>query len=61
MSHKFLAPRTLQQNEVVERKTRTLQEMARTILAENKLPKYFWATIVNIACHILNCALVRSF
>lgn len=42
--HNFSAPKTPQQNGVVERKNRTLQEMARTILNENNLPKYFWAT-----------------
>jgi len=37
----FLAPRTLQQNEVVERKNRSLEELARNILSESSLPKYF--------------------
>ena len=35
IEHTFSAPRTPQQNGVVERKNRTLQEMARTILHEN--------------------------
>ena len=39
--HNFSSPRTPQQNGVVERKNRTLQEMARTMLNENDLPKYF--------------------
>ena len=33
--------RTLQQNGIIERKIRTLQEMVRTMLYENNLPKYF--------------------
>ena len=37
----FSAPRTPQQNGVVERKNRTLEEMARTMLCENNLPRYF--------------------
>ena len=41
IDHKFLAPRTPQQNGVVERKNRTIQEMTRTMLNENNLPKYF--------------------
>ncbi|KAG7971980.1 hypothetical protein I3843_07G162000 [Carya illinoinensis] len=41
--HNFSAPRTPQQNGVVERKNRSLQEMARTMLNENNLPSYFWA------------------
>ena len=40
INHNFSAPRTPQQNGVVERKNRTLQEMARTMLNENNLPKY---------------------
>ena len=39
--HNFSAPRTSQQNWVVEGKNRTLKEMAKTILCENNLPKYF--------------------
>ena len=41
ISHTFLSPRTPQQNGVVERKNRTLVEMARTILHEYNLPLYF--------------------
>ena len=41
INHKFSAPITHQQNAVVERKNRTLQEMARIMLNENNLPKYF--------------------
>ena len=41
ISHNFSAPRTPQQNGVVERRNRTLEEMARTMLCENNLPKYF--------------------
>ena len=41
INHTFLALGTPQQNGVVERKNRTLQEMTRTILNENNLPKYF--------------------
>ena len=44
---------------VVERKNRTLQEMARTILNENNLPKYFWAEAINTSCYVLNRILLR--
>ncbi|XP_038989467.1 uncharacterized protein LOC120113034, partial [Phoenix dactylifera] len=60
INHNFSAPRTPQQNGVVERKNRTLADMARTMLCESDLPKYFWAEAINTACHILNRALVRS-
>jgi len=39
--HNFYAPRTLQQNGVVERKNKSLEELARTMLSESSLPKYF--------------------
>ena len=45
--HNFSAPRTPQQNGVVKRKNKILQEMTRTMLNENGLPKYFWAEAVN--------------
>ena len=41
INHNFSAPKTPQQKGVVERKNRTLQEMARIMLNENNLPKYF--------------------
>ena len=58
-NHNFSTPRNPQQNGVVERKNRNLQEMARTMLNEHSLPKYFWAEAVNTACYILNRVLVR--
>jgi len=35
--HEFSSPRTSQQNGVVERNNRTLQEMARTMIHEKKI------------------------
>ena len=40
-THNFSSPRTPQQNGVVERKNRTLQEMARTMIQDYDLPLYF--------------------
>ncbi|WRX16394.1 Integrase [Theobroma cacao] len=54
LDHNFSAPRTPKQNGVVERKNRTLKEMARTMLCENNLPKYLWAEVVNTTTYILN-------
>jgi len=39
--HNFSAPRTPQQNSVVEKKNRSLEELARTMLSDSSLPKYF--------------------
>ena len=50
IDHNIFAPRTPQQNGVVERKNRILQEMARTMLNENNLPIFFfwlkWLTLL---------------
>ena len=59
ITHQFSTLRTPQQNGVVERKNRTLVEMARSMLCENGLPKYFWAEAINTTCYITNCALIR--
>ncbi|KAH9792990.1 Integrase catalytic domain-containing protein [Citrus sinensis] len=59
IEHQFSSPRTPQQNEVVERKNRSIQEIGRTMLNENSLPKYFWAEAVNTACYVLNRVLIR--
>ena len=42
ISHNFSTPRTPQQNGVVERKNRTLEEMTRTMLLSSSLPQRFW-------------------
>ena len=57
--HNFSAPRTPQQNGVVDRKNRSLEESARTILSESSLPKYFWADAVNTSCYVMKRVLIR--
>ncbi|XP_010457015.1 PREDICTED: uncharacterized protein LOC104738554 [Camelina sativa] len=59
ISHQFSAPRTPQQNGVVERKNRTLQEMARAMIHGKQVPKKFWAEALNTACYIINRVYVR--
>jgi transposase InsO family protein len=54
IKHEFSAPYTPQQNGVVERKNRTLINMARTMLGEFKTPERFWSEAVNTACHAIN-------
>ncbi|RVW49720.1 Retrovirus-related Pol polyprotein from transposon TNT 1-94 [Vitis vinifera] len=54
IKHEFSAPRTPQQNGVVERKNRVLQEMARTMLNQHELPTHFWAEAINTACYTSN-------
>ena len=31
------------------------------MLNENLLPKYFWVEVVNTACYVLNCVLIRPY
>jgi transposase InsO family protein len=54
IKHEFLAPYTPQQNGVVERKNRTLIDMARTMLDEYMTSDIFWCEAVNTACHAIN-------
>jgi hypothetical protein len=51
IKHEFSSPYTPQQNGVVERKNRTLLDMARTMLDEYKTPDRFWAEKINTACY----------
>ena len=60
ISQQFSAPRTPQQNGVVERKNRTLIEAARTMLQDAKLPTCFWAEAVSTACYIQNRFLLNK-
>jgi len=46
----FSTPRTPQQNGVVERNNKSLEELARTIFSESFLPKYFWVDVVSTTC-----------
>nr|XP_027120317.1 uncharacterized protein LOC113737262 [Coffea arabica] len=57
--HEFSIIRVPQQNGVVERKNRTLQEANRTMLSEYNLPKYFWVESINTACYTMNRVLLR--
>jgi len=59
IQHNFSALRTPQQNGVVERKNKALEEIARTLLNETNLPEYFRADAVNTACYVLNRVLIR--
>jgi hypothetical protein len=53
IKHEFSAPYTPQQNGVVERKNRTLIDMARTMLGEYKTLERFWSEAVNTARHAI--------
>jgi transposase InsO family protein len=54
IKHEFSSPYTPQQNGVVERKNRTLLDMARTMLEEYKTSDRFWVEAINTACYAIN-------
>jgi transposase InsO family protein len=54
IKHEFSSPYTPQQNSVVERKNRTLMDMARTMVEEYKTSDQFWAEAIKIACYSIN-------
>jgi transposase InsO family protein len=59
LEHQFLSPYTPSQNGVVERKNRTLCEMARTMLDEHSTSRRFWAEAVNTTCYVSNRIYLR--
>ena len=61
LEHQFSSPYVPQQNGVVERKNRTLVEMARTMLDEHRTPRRYWAEAINTACHVSNRIFLRAF
>ena len=54
------APRTPQQNRIVERKNRTIQEMARVLLHSKNVPRNLWVEAINTACYTSNRVYVRA-
>jgi len=60
IKRQFSTAQTPQQNGVVERKNKIVQEMARTMLKEAKLGDIFLGQVVLTTVHILNRGLLRS-
>ena len=61
ITHELSAPYTPQQNGIIERKNRTLVEMARTMLDEYKTPPRFWLEAIDTVCHIINRVYLHKF
>ncbi|GKB19658.1 retrovirus-related pol polyprotein from transposon TNT 1-94 [Tanacetum coccineum] len=60
IEHQTSTPRTPEQNDVVERRNRTLVEAAGTMLSASKLPLSFWAEAVAITCYTQNRSIIIS-
>ena len=59
--HECSAPRTIQQNKLVERKIRTFLEMVYAMLLHAKLLFSLWGEAIFFACHIINRILSKKF
>jgi hypothetical protein len=59
IKQEFSSPITPQQNGVVERRNRVIQEMARVMMHSKNLAQHFWGESVNTACHIINRVYLR--
>ncbi|GJS13031.1 retrovirus-related pol polyprotein from transposon TNT 1-94 [Tanacetum coccineum] len=60
ISHQTLVAHTLQQNGIVKRWNRTLEEAARTMLIFSKASLFLWAEAVATACYTQNRSLIRK-
>ena len=52
ISQEFSTPITPQQNGVVERKDKVIQEMARAMLHNKDVARNLWGEAVNTTCHL---------
>ncbi|GJY85512.1 retrovirus-related pol polyprotein from transposon TNT 1-94 [Tanacetum coccineum] len=60
ITRQLTAPYTPEQNDVAERKNRTVVEMARSMLKQKGMPHSFWAEGVATAVHILNLSPTKA-
>ena len=54
ISQEFSSPITPRQNDVVERKNKVIQEMARAMLHNKDVARNLWGEAINTACHMVN-------
>jgi hypothetical protein len=59
IKQEFSSPITLQQNGVVERKNKVIQEMAHVMIHSKNLAQHLLGEAVNTACHIINRVYLR--
>jgi hypothetical protein len=56
IKREYTIPRTPQQNGVVERQNRSVQQMARSMMNERNIPQTYWVESIHTVVHILNKA-----
>ena len=56
IKREYTIPRTPQQNGVVERKNRIVQQMARSMMNEKNIGQTYWVEEIHTAFHVLNKA-----
>lgn len=54
IKRQYSAPKTPQQNGVVEQKNKTIKEMARTMLQDAALSNTYWKEAIHTTIYILN-------
>jgi hypothetical protein len=59
IKREYTIPRTPQQNGVVERQNRTVQQMARSMMNEKNIGQTYWVEAIHTIVHILNKAHLR--
>ena len=59
IKREYTIPRTPQQNGVVERQNRTVQEMARSMMNEKNIGQTYWVEAIHTAVHVLNKSHLR--
>ena len=59
--HQFSTKYTPQSNDLVERKNRTLIDMARSMLSEYNVSQSFWAEAINKACIVATTSIVTHW
>jgi hypothetical protein len=59
IKREYTIPRTPQQNGVVERKNKTVQQMARSMMNEKNIGQTYWVEAIHTAIHVLNKAHLR--
>jgi hypothetical protein len=59
IKREYTIPRTPQQNGVVERQNRTMQQMARSMMNEKNIGQTYWVEVIHTTIHVLNKSHLR--